>query len=173
MTKWVYIDETKRSGYVVAAVSVTDPSAARKVIRSLILPGQHRVHMVRERPARKRQIVDAICSMTVTATIYDAGRHHQSELAARAACLQALLTDLKGHETYLTIEQDDGLVRYDNQWLIEATRLTGQRDTLRYEHQRAGVEPLLAIPDIAAWCWTKGGEWRQRVDPVVVAVRTV
>lgn len=172
-TRYVYVDETKRSGYVIAAVAVSDPAAARRVVRSLILPGQRRVHMVRERPARKRQIVDAICALTVTAAIYDAGHHHPTELAARAACFDALLADLKGNDTYLTIEQDDGLVRYDNQWLIEATRATGQRDTLRYEHSRASTEPLLAIPDIAAWCWTKGGDWRRLVDPIIVTTRTV
>lgn len=73
----------------------------------------------------------------------------------------------------MTIEQDDGLVRHDNRWLIEATRATGQRDALRYEHQRASVEPLLAIRDVAAWAWTKGGEWRRRVEPIIAAVRTV
>lgn len=173
MTTWVYLDETKRSGYVVAAASITDPTAARRVVRSLILPGQRRVHMVRERQARKRQIIDAICALAVTTTIYDAGHHHPSELAARAACLRALLADLKGGDTSLTIEQDDGLVRHDNRWLIEATRATGQRDTLRYEHRQASVEPLLAIPDIAAWAWTKGGDWRRRVEPIITAVRTV
>lgn len=73
MTTWVYLDETKRSGYVIAAASVTDPVAARRAVRSLILPGQRRVHMVRERQARKRQIMDAICALAVTTTIYDAG----------------------------------------------------------------------------------------------------
>lgn len=173
MTTWVYLDETKRSGYVIAAASVGDPTAARRVVRSLILPGQRRVHMVREREARKRQIIDAIYALAVTTTIYDAGHHHPSELAARAACLRALLADLEGGDTLLTIEQDDGMVRHDNRWLIEATRATGQRYTLRYEHRRASVEPLLAIPDIAAWAWTKGGDWRRRVEPIVMAVRTV
>jgi hypothetical protein len=136
-TSHVFVDESKRLGYVIAAVTVTNPVAARKVVRSLILPGQRRVHMVRERPARKKQIVDALCAMTLTVNIYDAGHHHPNELAARAACLQALLADLKGNDTHLTIEQDDGLLRYDNQWLIEATRATGQRETLRYEHRQA------------------------------------
>jgi len=34
----------------------------------------------------------------------------------------------------LVLEQDDTLLSWDNQRLIEFTRETGCRDTLRYEH---------------------------------------
>ncbi|MGH9074754.1 MAG: hypothetical protein ACRDZQ_11650 [Acidimicrobiales bacterium] len=50
MSAWVYVDESKRAGYVLVAVSVADPPAARKMIRGLVLPGQRRLHMVAERP---------------------------------------------------------------------------------------------------------------------------
>lgn len=155
-TRYVYVDESKRSGYVMAAVVLGDPEAARKAVRRLVLPGQRRLHMVRERPARKRQIIDMLVAAKVTATIYDAGHHHPSELAARAACIRALVADLRGGDTQLVIERDEGLVRYDNQWMIEATRATGQRATLRFGHSHAGIEPLLALPDAVAWCWTQG-----------------
>jgi hypothetical protein len=51
-TRYVYVDETKRAGYFLVAVSVTDPAAACKVIRGLMLPRQSRLHMVRENPVR-------------------------------------------------------------------------------------------------------------------------
>jgi hypothetical protein len=44
---------------------------------------------------------------------------------------------------------------------------------LRYEHQRASAEQLLAIPDAIAWCWVKGGHWRRQIEPAVTSVRTV
>jgi hypothetical protein len=69
------------------------------------------------------------------------------------------------------IGQDDSLVSFDNQRLIEATRSTGQRETLRYAHRRAYEKLLLALPDVTAWCWVRSAEWRRRVGPVVTAVR--
>ncbi len=39
MTAWVYVDESKRAGYVLAATTVVGPPAAPKVILELILPG--------------------------------------------------------------------------------------------------------------------------------------
>jgi hypothetical protein len=173
MTQYVYVDETKRTGYVLAAVTVTDPATARKAVRSLMLPRQSRLHMVRENPARKAQIVAAVLAMGVTATVYDAGRHHPSELAARQACLRALAADLGEQESLLTIEQDDGLIRHDNRTLNFAARATGRYDTLRYHHQRASAEPLLALPDVIAWCWTRGGSWRSQVNVIVKGERTV
>lgn len=172
-TRYVYADESKRGGYVMAAVMLSDPEAARKAVRRLVLPGQRRLHMVRERPARKHLIIDTLAAVGAAATIYDAGHGHPSELAARAACLRALVADLHGGEVQLVIERDEGLVRHDSQWLIEATRATGQRATMRFGHRHAGTEPLLALPDAVAWCWTKGGDWRRRVDSVVTAVRTL
>jgi hypothetical protein len=65
------------------------------------------------------------------------------------------------------------LRRWDRQCLIDLTRVAGCRDTLRYEHRRASAEQLLAIPDVIAWCWAKGGDWRRRVERAVIDVRAV
>lgn len=174
MTTWVYVDESKRAGYVLAAAATSDPEAARKIVRSLVLPGQRRLHMKHEQPRRRRTIVSALIAAPVKTTIYDAGRHYRTDREARAACLTALVEDLAiGGDSRLVIEQDDSLVSYDNQRLIEATRATGQRDTLRYEHLRAHEEMLLAIPDVVAWCWVRSGDWRRRIAPILAAVRAV
>lgn len=175
MTTWVYVDETKRAGYVLAATTVPDPEKTRQIVRSLILPGQRRLHMKKEQPQRRRAIVSLLATTTATTTLYDAGRNYRTDHEARAACLKALGQDLATTigDIRLVIEQDDSLVRYDNQRLIEIIRATGQRDTLRYEHLRAHTEPLLAFPDVVAWCWVRSGDWRRRIGPLLTAVRTV
>ena len=33
----IFVDETKRAGYVIAAVTVTDTDAIRKVVRALVM----------------------------------------------------------------------------------------------------------------------------------------
>jgi hypothetical protein len=73
----------------------------------------------------------------------------------------------------LVVEQDDSLLWWDQQRLIEITREVACRDTLRYEHRRAEHELLLAVPDAIAWCWAKGGYWRDRVRPLVTEVRPI
>ena len=33
--------------------------------------------------------------------------------------------------------------------------------------------PLLTVPDAIAWCWARGGAWRERIQPVVRYVRVL
>lgn len=74
VTTWVYVDETKRAGYVLAAVTVTDPIAARKAVRGLIVPGRRRVHMNHEHVRHRRIIVSTLTAMPLAVTLYDAAR---------------------------------------------------------------------------------------------------
>ena len=176
MSNHVFVDETKRRGYLLVAGVVVpgDLDTVRRMLRGLVLPGQRRLHMKDENDQRRRSIATAIAVSGVTATIYDAGRRYRDERARRAACLHALIIDAaqRGH-AMLVLEQDDTLLSWDNQRLIEFTREAGCRETLRYEHRRAASELLLAVPDAIAWCWAKGGDWRRRIEPVVTDVREV
>jgi len=172
----VFVDETKHRGYLLVAgvVVLSDLDSVRRKLRGLVLPGQRRLHMKDENDQRRRSIATAIALSGVTATIYDAGRRYRNERERRAACLHALIIDAADRgDTMLVLEQDDTLLSWDNQRLIEFTREAGCRETLRYEHRRAADELLLAVPDAIAWCWAKGGDWRRRIQPVVTDVREV
>jgi hypothetical protein len=171
----VFVDETKRRGYLLVASAVVtgDLAPTRRMLRGLVLPGQRRLHMKDESDSRKRSIATAIAVSGIQATIYDAGRRHRTERERRAECLRSLVVDLAAQDVaMLVLEQDDTLVDSDRKLLYSATRDAGRAD-LRYEHQRAASEQLLALPDAIAWCWAKGGDWRRRIEPVVTDVRTV
>lgn len=73
MTTWAYVDESKRAGYVIATVTVSDPAAARKVVRGLIVPGRRRLHMHNETARQRRVIVSALTAMPIAATVYEGG----------------------------------------------------------------------------------------------------
>lgn len=130
--------------------------------------------MKKESNVRRNAIVDAIAAIGVIATVYRVTQPGRQELRAREACLRALITDITaaGHQL-LVLEQDDSLLRWDRQRLIEITDHTGCRGTLRYEHFRAEHELLLAVPDAIAWCWARDGLWRNRVQQVVTQVRVL
>lgn len=171
----VYVDETKRAGYVMVAVTVADPASVRRTLRDLILPGQRRIHMHSERPRRRRAILSAVAAAGVQATIYDAARRFSTDLAARKACLEALvedLTTLEGNARIL-IERDDSLVHSDRRHLYELVRAAGAAERLGYEHGKAHEEMLLSVPDIVAWSWVRSGEWRWRLGPVISEVHQV
>lgn len=146
----VYVDESKERGYVMVASAhgPGDVAAHRKTLRGLVLPGQNRSHMAKERDGQRRHIVDTLIKeVGRTAIVYDAGtRYGSDQLAARRACVDAIVTDAGHQRTRLVLEQDDSLLRWDRQQLIEIIRLAKCRETLHYEHMRARSEPLLCVP---------------------------
>lgn len=173
---YIYVDETKQRDYLlVASVHVsTDLAALRGLVRGLLLPGQRYLHMKDEKDGRKRTIARAFVDAGVQATVYRAGATYRNERQRRAACLYALVEDHAAvGGARIVLDEDETMVRFDNQRLIEYTRAAGCRDTLHYEHKRSHSDALLAIPDAIAWCWAKGGQWRTLISPAVTTTREV
>lgn len=175
MSHQIFVDESKQRDYLlVASVHASgDLGELRTMMNRLTMPGQRRIHMKKESDSRRRQIVDAIVTADVTATVYNAGRHHFSELDARAACFRGLVEEAAAlRDPMIVVEQDDSLLEWDRRQLFALVRSVGHPQ-MRYQHQRAGAEPLLGVPDAIAWCWAKGSDWRRRIQPVVRHIRDV
>jgi len=117
VTRHVFLDETKRHGYVAAAAAVPpgDLAPLRSVVRGLVLSGQRRVHMKDERDSRRREIAAALIDAGIEVVIYDAGKRYPTQRQAREECLRAVVTDAapEAGETRLVLEQDDSLVQWD------------------------------------------------------------
>ena len=172
MTAHIFVDETKRSGYLLVAVIVqaAELAVSRRTVRSLLLGNQRRIHFKDERDTRKRQILDAMVRLNVTARVY-ASTTNVRDLEARKACLRQLVPEAAAiGAARLVIERDDSLITHDRQTLYDAVAKAGCRDTLRYEHLRAHEECLLSVADTVAWCWSHRGNWRDRVTPIVANV---
>lgn len=169
----MFVDESKEGGTLVTAalVNTRELDLARKTLRGLIMRGQRRLHFTHERDSRRQQILDAVLPLTAEVTIYDGSAHPRRR--QRDACLEALVADLAAaSRRMLVLEQDDSVLAADRRLLYRRVRELGCED-LVYRHHRAHEEPLLAIPDAIAWCWQRGGRWRDRVRELVGDVRKV
>lgn len=169
-----FIDETKAKGYVVVAVACPDATlaAARRTIGKLILPGQRSIHMKRESARRRRQIADTVCTLRevgVTAVVLDAGRGPEPEIARRERTLCAVVHRVANTDAaHLIVDLDQSLLARDARVLATAIR-DSHADSITYSHQMLASQPLLALPDVIAWCWARGGDWRRRVTPIIAA----
>jgi hypothetical protein len=173
-TTHVYVDESKRSDYLVIAAAIMPPdlTSARRDMTDLLLGGQSRLHMVKENAGRQRKILGVVAELKVAVTIYQAPRGSaKAERDLRRRCLDRLVADLapRGH-AQLALELDETLLAWDRKVLHAAMQREQRADSLRYRHERAAAEPLLAIPDAVAWAWGKGGDWRRRAEANVVDV---
>lgn len=175
MTAHVFVDETKERGLLIAAVVVLpgDLTAARRSIRDLILPGQRRIHFHKERDDRRRQIIDAVLTLSAHAVIFDAKDHRHARVAREACLIELVEHAAKIGAARLVLERDDSTFRADQRLLFEQVRKCGADGTLRYDQLRAHEECLLAIPDALAWCWAKGGRWKDSIRRMVSESRQV
>jgi len=166
-----FIDESKDPKYIVACTFIDSHSAdaARRVLRSLLLRGELRLHFKSERATRRAQLLSAMASLQTRSIIY-VGNHRRHSDSRRAA-LETLIDDaIALNAERLVLETDDSTMAADRR--IIASRLRSAPSTLRYEHLRAREEPLLWVSDAVAWCW-QHRDWRPRVLPLVTQVRKV
>ncbi|MCL2613806.1 MAG: hypothetical protein FWD95_11335 [Nocardioidaceae bacterium] len=171
----LFIDETKAKGYVVVAAVCPDASlaVARREIGKLVLPGQRSIHMKHESARRRGHIADAICRLSavgVHVIVLDAGRGPEPEVVRRARALRTIVSRAAQEASAsLVLDLDETLLARDARTLSAAVRASGAT-SVTYSHQPLRSQPLLSIPDVVAWCWARGGDWRRRVAPIVSEV---
>jgi hypothetical protein len=163
-----FIDESKRGSYVVVAAVIV-PGAldvSRAALRSLLLPGQRRLHFNNESDARRRGILAALGAQGVEAWVYESAARREAD--ARDDCLTALVFDLAERgATRAVVELAESWVPHDRRVIRAAAIKAGIVDEFRYDHLRAHEKVLLAAPDAVAWCWARGRSWRAQVRALV------
>jgi hypothetical protein len=125
--------------------------------------------MQTETTARQAQIADAIYAIPCKALIVNVVMPKFADLAARKqALVQACSHGLLQRAQLITLDSSNSITQ-DRQIIAKAT---GQKDLNfpHYRHMNSRHEPLLWLPDIIAWCYGRGGTWRDAVEPMVTEV---
>ncbi|MEE3919283.1 hypothetical protein V2I01_15865 [Micromonospora sp. BRA006-A] len=126
MTAHVFVDETKERGLLVAAVVMhpADLTAARRSIRDLILPGQHRIHFHKERDDRRRQIIDGFRALRARRHLR---REGTSQRPGRSRGLPRRSGGAYGEDRGCPPrpERDDSTFQADQRLLFEQVRKCG------------------------------------------------
>jgi hypothetical protein len=163
----VFVDESHRDAYLMCAARV-DPQSLdglRRLMRSFALRGQRRLHFVKERPGRKREILDVLARENFTARIYLC---RGPAKIARILCLEQLVIDLEEpRASRLVIEPVESLRAQDTEVIDRIARRHPGLEGLTHCHLSPGNEPLLWLPDAVAWAYGAGGEWRRRIEQVI------
>lgn len=162
------VDETKAKGYVVVVVACPDERARelRAAVSALVIPGQRSLHMKAEGATRRKVVADAIGALALDVWVLDASGGSGKEHQRRARALAALLERMEGPDAHLVFDRDASMEPFDRRLLSAVP--PHQRPT--YVHHQRHEEPLLALPDVIAWCWARGAEWRRRLDALTIRV---
>ena len=164
----LFVDESKTKGYTMVAAIIADDevSALRREVRSLVLPGQRRIHFTKERDKRKRLILSRLVDLGVRAQVFYCAA--KSAVVGREACLAALISYAAEQKCFkIVFECDESIERADRKFLYGEVRKRGLANVVKYDFKAPRDEPLLWIPDAIAWSYVKGGDWRRRITPLV------
>jgi len=167
-----FIDESRRNERYLLAVAIIHPrdlTRLRKLLRSLLLPGQKEVHFHNEKNDRRKIVLSRLVACGPLVHVYQR-TCASGEERARQECLVAVVVDL----TALGVARMVLDTRRERDWhdkqTIRAVLGKDAKESFIYEHVVSSQEQLLWIVDVVAWCYGAGGEWRRRVTPLVARV---
>jgi len=171
-----YADESVRPGkYLMCVVTIEADAVGpvRRQTRSLLLPGQRRLHFQKESQRRRKQLLGELVNFDVSVAVFY--RRHQAghpERRVRADCLTAIVEYLRDLErdVVLYIERREGRDDEDHRTMDQARR---RKDVLTYQHLLPSTDPLLWLPDCFVWPVGAGGDWLRRVKPAIDVIRDV
>ena len=107
----VFVDESKARGYFLVATSsdTSNLKVSEKALRSLLKPGQRRIHFKKERDSRRREILSLMSTLELRVTVFIC--QGLDERQARVLCLEALVGMAVESEIFsLVIERDETLL---------------------------------------------------------------
>ena len=159
MATHLFIDESVQKSFVLVGVNFNASHVAlgRQHTKKLLLLGQSFLHMKRESDARRKFLTQSIGDFPCNISVIES-RNSSSELSAtRQELLRELAelstTDVERIVLDRTMESNRDLVTIGRSKIASAD----------VHHVPSRQEPLLWIPDIVAWAYAKGGEFRTLV----------
>ena len=171
---WAFSDESERGDLMLVAMVTITPGAAigaRRQLRALLLPGQRRVHTAKESPRRRRELLDVVARLDITAVAFSTRRpagHHRAEIRDRLLNAAAVHAQTVGAMSWILDHQDPAQAQRDR---LNITATLGRNAQLVYDHRSSRDEPLLWAADAIAWAIGAGEPWARRVDAVTTVQR--
>jgi hypothetical protein len=170
MPHLAYLDESfDKSRYVVAALGVEHGAVAvvRRQLRSCAPRGATRRHFYTESPNVKQKMLDTFRSLPGTEVLVWTETRTGSTVRRRARAIEGLVALLlaRGLDRVVFDHVHASQQREDRQTLARALRASPLGRAVTYSHEPAqSCEPMLWIPDAAAWCAHRTDRWHRELD---------
>jgi hypothetical protein len=164
----IYVDESKSKGYLLIAVVVAPGllKSIRRRMLGLCMPGQRSIHFVNERNSRRRLILSEIVRMELHAHAYIAIGFSQA--GGRDACLKLLLDSVRALAgSTIVFEKDESSEKADRALMHSGLLERGLAKSIEYKFAARSEDPILWIADAIAWSYSRGGEFKKSIKPLI------
>lgn len=167
----MFSDESKERGYRMAAVVVRSAVVARvrQDCRTWAAPQSRRFHARKESDHRRKEALSKLSLMgdELSVVIVErVARVREAELRESVLLGLAKWASENGVSRWI-IELDEPAQKADNRALSNFSKSTGAPE-FEYLHLAGTDDPILWAADLATWAWTKGGRYRDKIEPLVL-----
>ena len=166
----MFSDESKERGYRMAAVVVRSANVAqvRRDCKTWAARGSRRFHARKESDRLRKEALGALGLMgDVLSIVIVENNLAVEELVRRETVLCALAGwACENGVARWVIERDLSVEKFDRRVLSEFRRSTTLPE-FEYLHLAGTEDPILWAADLAAWAWTKGGQYAAKVKPLI------
>jgi hypothetical protein len=166
-----YVDESARNNYLLCGVNVqqNEISEVRDTLRALRPRSQSRIHMYQESKATQAALLREIRALNVSSWIISISVQVAKLPNSRFIAISKIAGIESFRESRLLVMDQSSSYVGDKRVLSQVARKVDYQFP-HYRHMNSRHEPLLWLPDIIAWCYGRGGTWRDAVEPLVTEV---
>jgi hypothetical protein len=169
---WAFSDESERGSRMLLGLLVLpagELAPARRALRGLLLPGQRRVHTAKESPRRRRELLDVVMGLELSAMVFELRRPARvHRVAGRERLLRAACGEVLARSVVMwTLDDQEPAHAARDRRTIEQS-VSAQHGPLAYDHRPARDELLLWAIDAIVWAVGARGAWAANVRSVEV-----
>lgn len=169
VTHQIFVDESVRpEGYFLVSVGIPSNliERLRREMRNALPSHGQQLHMCKETSVIRKRALSFVARLDLKVTAISNYRNGVSRVQARSECITKLCT--------LEIIQTASFLTFDstNSWEIDRRILKSAAQSSAnffptYRHVSSKSEPLLWLPDINAWSWGRGSDWKDQIRHLV------
>lgn len=166
MAATLFVDESKVAGFrfFVVEIDSAHVSNARRRVRALAAPNARRFHAANEKSERKLNALNVVSTLAAQFLVIEVPGMYPWPQAREVGLSCVIARALEIGAARVVIERDDTNLARDRRTASAALRGRATNERPVYVHMRAFEEPLLWVPDLIVWCWSKDGHWRRELS---------
>lgn len=169
MTHQIFVDESLRpESYFLVSVAIPSTliERLRHEMRNTLPSHGQQLHMSKETSVTRKRALNFVARLAPKIIVISNYQYGISKIQARSECITKLCAiEIIQTASFLTFDSTNSL-EIDRRILKSAAQSSTNFFPI-YRHVSSKSEPLLWLPDIIAWSWGRGSDWKSQISHLV------
>lgn len=169
MTHQIFVDESLRpESYFLVSVAISSNliERLRHEMRNTLPSHGQQLHMSKETNVTRKRALNFVERLEPKIIVITNSQFGISKIQARSECITKLCAiEIIQTASFLTFDSTNSL-DIDRRILKSAAQSSANFFPT-YRHVSSKSEPLLWLPDIVAWSWGRGSDWKSQISHLV------